>query len=107
MRPAPDAWVQTIAIARAARVPVIYTTPVSRSDSADVVMLPTDLSAETGAAAAHAYSLDKAMKMHARASVTSTRSRRCRGSDGHHTIRDQVVCEVRQQSVQAGGPLSA
>jgi hypothetical protein len=30
------------------RVPVIYTTPVSRADCADVVMLPTDLSAETG-----------------------------------------------------------
>jgi maleamate amidohydrolase len=27
---------------------VIYTTPVSRADGADVVMLPTDLSAETG-----------------------------------------------------------
>ena len=37
-----------IAIARAAGVPVIYTTPVSRADNADVVMLPTDLSAETG-----------------------------------------------------------
>ena len=29
-------------------VPVIYTTPVSRPDGANVVMLPTDLSAETG-----------------------------------------------------------
>jgi len=29
-------------------VPVIYTTPVSRADGADVVLLPTDLSAETG-----------------------------------------------------------
>ena len=37
-----------IAAARAAGVPVIYTTPVSRSDGADVVMLLTDLSAETG-----------------------------------------------------------
>jgi len=37
-----------IAAARAAGVPVIYTTPVSRRDGADVVMLPTDLSAETG-----------------------------------------------------------
>jgi nicotinamidase-related amidase len=35
------------ATVRAAGVPVIYTTPVSRSDGADVVMLPTDLSAET------------------------------------------------------------
>ena len=48
MRPVLDAWVQMIAAARAAGVPVIYTTPVSRSNGADVVMLPTDLSAETG-----------------------------------------------------------
>ena len=48
MRPVLDAWVRMIAAARAAGVPVIYTTPVSRSDGADVVMLPTDLSAETG-----------------------------------------------------------
>src|SRR5438874_8983609 len=48
MRPVIDAWVRMIAAARAAGVPVIYTTPVSRSDGADVVMLPTDLSAETG-----------------------------------------------------------
>jgi maleamate amidohydrolase len=37
-----------IAAAREAGAPVIYTTPVSRADGADVVMLPTDLSAETG-----------------------------------------------------------
>src|ERR1700753_2305379 len=48
MRPVLDAWVRMIAMARAARVPVIYTTPVSRADGADVVMLPTDLAAETG-----------------------------------------------------------
>ena len=48
MRPVLDAWVRMIAAARGARVPVIYTTPVSRADGADVVMLPTDLSAETG-----------------------------------------------------------
>jgi len=48
MRPVLDAWVKLIAVARAAGVPVIYTTPVSRADGADVVMLPTDLSAETG-----------------------------------------------------------
>ena len=48
MRPVLDAWVQMIAAARAASVPVIYTTPVSRADGADVVLLPTDLSAETG-----------------------------------------------------------
>jgi maleamate amidohydrolase len=48
MRPVLDAWVRMIAAARTAGVPVIYTTPVSRSDGADVVMLPTDLSAETG-----------------------------------------------------------
>src|SRR6516164_9998801 len=48
MRPVLDAWVEMIAAARAAGVPVIYTTPVSRADGADVVMLPTDLSAESG-----------------------------------------------------------
>src|SRR5438128_10760863 len=48
MRPVLDAWVQMIAAAGGAGVPVIYTTPVSRFDGADVVMLPTDLSAETG-----------------------------------------------------------
>jgi maleamate amidohydrolase len=48
MRPVLDSWVRMIAAARAAGVPVIYTTPVSRADGADVVMLPTDLSAETG-----------------------------------------------------------
>jgi maleamate amidohydrolase len=48
MRPVLDAWVRMIATVRAVGVPVIYTTPVSRADGADVVMLPTDLSAETG-----------------------------------------------------------
>jgi maleamate amidohydrolase len=48
MRPVLEAWVRVIAVARTAGVPVIYTTPVSRADGADVVMLPTDLSAETG-----------------------------------------------------------
>ena len=48
MRPVLDAWVRMIEAARAAGLPVIYTTPVSRADGADVVMLPTDLSAETG-----------------------------------------------------------
>jgi maleamate amidohydrolase len=48
MRPMLDAWVRLIAAARAAGLPVIYTTPVSRADAADVVLLPTDLSAETG-----------------------------------------------------------
>jgi len=47
-RPVLDAWVRLIALARQAGVPVIYTTPVSRADGADVVLLPTDLSAETG-----------------------------------------------------------
>src|SRR6266849_9998527 len=45
MRPVLDAWVRMIAAARAVGVPVIYTTPVSRADGADIVMLPTDLSA--------------------------------------------------------------
>src|SRR6201988_2677355 len=48
MSPVLNAWVEMIAVARRAGVPVIYTTPVSRADGADVVMLPTDLSAETG-----------------------------------------------------------
>jgi maleamate amidohydrolase len=48
VRPVLDAWVRLIAAARAAGLPVIYTTPVSRADGADVVLLPTDLSAETG-----------------------------------------------------------
>src|SRR3954466_9221356 len=48
MRPVLDAWVRVIAVARTAGMPVIYTTPVSRADGADVVMLPTDLSAESG-----------------------------------------------------------
>ncbi len=48
MRPVLDAWVRLIGAARAAGIPVIYTTPVSRADGADVVLLPTDLSAETG-----------------------------------------------------------
>jgi maleamate amidohydrolase len=48
MRPVLDAWVRMIEAARAAGLPIIYTTPVSRADGADVFMLPTDLSAETG-----------------------------------------------------------
>jgi len=48
MRPVLDAWVRLIAAARAAGLPVIYTTPVSRADGGDVVLLPTDLSVETG-----------------------------------------------------------
>jgi nicotinamidase-related amidase len=47
MRPVLDAWVRMMVV-RAAGVPVIYTTPVSRANGADVVMLPTDWSAETG-----------------------------------------------------------
>jgi maleamate amidohydrolase len=48
MRPVLDAWVRLIGAARAVGVPIIYTSPVSRADGADVVLLPTDLSAETG-----------------------------------------------------------
>jgi len=48
MRPVLDAWVQLITAGRAAGMPVVYTTPVSRADGADVVLLPTDLSARTG-----------------------------------------------------------
>ena len=48
MRPVLDAWVQLIGAARAVGLPIIYTTPVSRAHGADVVLLPTDLSRETG-----------------------------------------------------------
>jgi maleamate amidohydrolase len=48
MRPVLDAWVRLIGTARAAGLPIIYTTPVSRADGADVVLLPTDLGARTG-----------------------------------------------------------
>lgn len=48
MRPVLDAWARLIAAARAAGLPIIYTTPVSRADGSDVVLLPTDLSAATG-----------------------------------------------------------
>src|SRR5262245_62199850 len=43
-----DAWVALIGACRARAMPIIYTTPVSRADGADVVLLPTDLSVETG-----------------------------------------------------------
>jgi maleamate amidohydrolase len=49
MRPVLHAWVRLIGACRERRLPVIYTTPVSRADGADVVLLPTDLSVETGA----------------------------------------------------------
>jgi maleamate amidohydrolase len=48
MRPVVDAWIRLIGGCRLARMPIIYTTPVSRADGADIVLLPTDLSAETG-----------------------------------------------------------
>lgn len=48
MRPVLEAWVQLIGACRAKGMPIIYTTPVSRADGADVVLLPTDLSVETG-----------------------------------------------------------
>ena len=48
MRPVLDAWVLLIGACRAQGMPIIYTTPVSRADGADVVLLPTDLSVETG-----------------------------------------------------------
>ena len=47
-RPVLEAWMRLIGACRAAGIPLIYTTPVSRADGADVVLLPTDLSAETG-----------------------------------------------------------
>src|SRR5437879_6112395 len=48
MQPVLDAWVALIGACRAGSMPIIYTTPVSRADGADVVLLPTDLSVETG-----------------------------------------------------------
>jgi maleamate amidohydrolase len=48
MRPVLDAWATLIGACRKRGIPIIYTTPVSRADGADVVLLPTDLSAETG-----------------------------------------------------------
>jgi maleamate amidohydrolase len=48
MRPVLDAWVTLIAACRARAMPIVYTTPVSRADGADVVLLPTDLSLATG-----------------------------------------------------------
>ncbi|HYU20239.1 MAG TPA: isochorismatase family cysteine hydrolase [Chloroflexota bacterium] len=53
MRPVLDAWVTLMGACRAAGLPIIYTTPVSRADGVDVVLLPTDLSAETGVPALH------------------------------------------------------
>ena len=48
MRPVLDAWVTLIGGCRAHGLPIIYTTPVSRADGADVVLLPTNLSVQTG-----------------------------------------------------------
>ncbi|HXJ80555.1 MAG TPA: isochorismatase family cysteine hydrolase [Candidatus Methylomirabilis sp.] len=48
MRPVLEAWVQLIGACRDRRMPIIYTTPVSRADRSDIVLLPTDLSVETG-----------------------------------------------------------
>jgi maleamate amidohydrolase len=48
MRPVLDAWVTLIGACRARAMPIVYTTPVSRADGADVVLLPTDLSLATG-----------------------------------------------------------
>jgi maleamate amidohydrolase len=48
MKPVLDAWVTLIGACRARAMPIVYTTPVSRADGSDVVLLPTDLSVETG-----------------------------------------------------------
>jgi maleamate amidohydrolase len=48
MRPVLEAWVTLIGACRARGMPIVYTTPVSRADGADVVLLPTDLSVQTG-----------------------------------------------------------
>ena len=48
IRPVLDAWVALIGACRKRAMPIVYTTPVSRADGADVVLLPTDLSVATG-----------------------------------------------------------
>jgi maleamate amidohydrolase len=48
MRPVLEAWMTLIGACRQAGLPIVYTTPVSRADGTDVVLLPTDLSVETG-----------------------------------------------------------
>src|SRR4029453_2625402 len=48
MRPVLEAWVGVIGACRKRAMPIVYTTPVSRADGADVVLLPTDLSVATG-----------------------------------------------------------
>jgi maleamate amidohydrolase len=48
VRPVLEAWVQLLGVARAVHLPIIYTTPVSRADGSDVVLLPTDLGEKTG-----------------------------------------------------------
>ncbi|MFN8526688.1 MAG: isochorismatase family cysteine hydrolase [Chloroflexota bacterium] len=48
IRPVLDAWVTLIGACRAAKIPVLYTTPVTRPDESDAVFLATDLSVETG-----------------------------------------------------------
>src|SRR5207247_10809730 len=48
IRPGLAAWCALIGACRARPMPITYTTPVSRADGADVVLLPTDLSAQTG-----------------------------------------------------------
>ena len=48
MRPVLEAWVALIGACRKRAMPIVYTTPVSRADGADVVLLPTDLSVATG-----------------------------------------------------------
>jgi maleamate amidohydrolase len=48
MRPVLEAWIRLIGACRDRNMPIVYTTPVSRADGADIVLLPTDLSVETG-----------------------------------------------------------
>ena len=43
MRPALESWAVLINACRELSIPIIYTTPVSRADGVDVVLLPTDL----------------------------------------------------------------
>ena len=86
---------------------VIYTTPVSRANGADVIMLPTDLSAETGRAAP-----DQCCRGHGRGGVPWTRSHRgsrimCSSSAGRARFTARVLGELlhmlRRDAVIIGG----
>ena len=61
MRPHLESWAILINACREMSIPIIYTTPVSRADGADVVMLPTHTDRaiqvvnDAGVVVGHAY----------------------------------------------------